>query len=145
MRALHFLGLPLCATTLLAACNSPSGPGLGRVSETAVLTVEPADAVVPAGASVKLTASIEDENGLTTYPVEVSWVSSNQAVAAVHHGGMVHGLSAGRTQIFATWKTARGSAWVTVTQGTGMRPVDPPCLAPARDHGLVFPPDGKKC
>lgn len=146
MRALHSLGLPLYATTLLAACNSPSGPGLARISTTAVLTVVPANAVVEPGASVQLTARIEDEDGLTTFPADVSWSSSNQAVAAVHHGGIVQGVSAGRARIFATWKTARGSARVTVTQSTGMKPVDPPCLErAARDHGLIFPGDGGKC
>jgi hypothetical protein len=146
MRALNSLGLTLFATTLVVACDSPSGPGSARISETAVLTIEPGNAVVQAGASVKLTATIKDEDGLTTFPVDVSWLSSNQSVAAVHHGGMVQGLSAGQTQISATWKTARGTARVTVTEGTGMRPVSPPCLArAARDHGLLSPRDGGKC
>jgi hypothetical protein len=52
---------------------------------------------------------------------------------------MVQGLNAGQAQIFATWGAARGSARVTVIEGTGKRPVGSPCVVPTtRDHGLTF-------
>jgi len=140
MRALNSLGLTLYATTLLVACNSPSGPGMARISETAVLSIKPGNAVVQAGASVKLTATIKDEDGLTTFPVDVSWLSSNQAVAAVHHGGMVQGINAGQTQIFATWRNARATARVTVTDRPDKEPGPPACLKRTSDEGQLLIP-----
>ena len=146
MRALNSLGLSLFATTLVLACDSPSGPGAARISETAVLTIEPDNIVVQGGASAKLTATIKDEDGLTTFPVDVTWSSSNQDVASVQHGGMVQGLHAGQAQIFATWRAATGSARVTVIEGTVKKPLGSPCLVPTtRDHGPTFLKDGGRC
>jgi hypothetical protein len=145
MRALNSLGLTLFVTAVVLACDSPSGPGSGQISETAILTIEPGTAIVRGGGSVKLTATVKDEDGLATFPVDVSWSSSNQNVAAVHQGGIVRGLTAGQVQIFATWKTARGSAQVTVTQVTGMKP-GPRCLERATsDHGQSLPKDDGEC
>jgi uncharacterized protein YjdB len=144
MRALNALGLTLFATTLVLACESPSGPG-GQIAETAVLTIEPGNATVQGGASVKLTATIKDRNGLTTFPVGVSWLSSNQDVAAVHTGGFVQGLRAGQTEIVATWRNARGTARVTVTDRPG-KPDAPTCPTLTSDEGELLVPDGNgKC
>jgi hypothetical protein len=145
MRALNSLELTLYATILLVACDSPSGPEMARVSETPVLTVEPGNAIVQSGASVKLTARIKDENGLTTFPVGVSWLSSNQAVAAVRTGGVVQGLHTGQTQIIATWRNARGIAQVTVTDRPGKEapPVCPMLTTDERE--LLIPGGNGKC
>jgi hypothetical protein len=144
MRALNSLGLTLFATTLVLACESPSGPG-GQIAETAVLTIEPGNATVQGGASVKLTATIKDRNGLTTFPVGVSWLSSNQDVAAVHTGGFVQGLRAGQTEIVATWRNARGVARVTVTERPG-KLAPPACPKLTSDEGELLIPDGNgKC
>jgi hypothetical protein len=145
MRALNSLGLTLFATTLVLACDSPSGPGMARISETAVLSIQPGNAIVQSGASVKLTARIKDENGLTTFPVGVSWSSSNQAVAAVHTGGSVQGLGAGQTQIIATWRNVRGIARVTVTARPG-KPGTPVCPKLTSDEReLLIPGGAGKC
>jgi hypothetical protein len=144
MRALNSLGLTLFATTLVLACDSPSGPG-GQIAETAVLTIEPGNATLEGGASVKLTATIKDQNGLTTFPVGVSWLSSNQSVAAVHTGGFVQGLRAGQTEIVATWRNARGIARVTVTDRLGK---EAPPLCPklkADEPELLIPGGYGKC
>jgi hypothetical protein len=140
------LGLPLSVATLLVACNSPSGPGSPRLPESPVLTIEPGNAILQGGASVRLTATIKDEDGLTTFPVGVSWFSSNQAVAAVHTGGFVQGLNAGQTQITATWRNARGTARVTVTDRPREKPDAPPCLKrTAGDRELSIPDGSGKC
>jgi uncharacterized protein YjdB len=145
MRALNSLGLTLFATTLVLACDSPSGPG-GQIAETAVLTIEPGNAILQGGASVKLTATIKDQNGLATFPVGVSWLSSNQAVAAVREGGFVQGLRAGQTEIVATWRNARGIARVTVTDRPN-KPDTPTCpnLTADEREDLTIPKGDGKC
>jgi hypothetical protein len=146
MRAVRSLGIVLVTTTLLPACDSPSGPGMSRISQSPVLIVVPGSATLEGGTSMKFTATVTDENGETTFPVDVSWVSSNQAVASVHHDGSVQGLNSGQAQIFATWKTARGSARVTVVGGRAPKPDGGPCQLPAvADADLVFPTGGKTC
>jgi hypothetical protein len=144
MRALNSLGLTLFAATLALACDSPSGPG-GEIAETAVLIIEPGNATLQGGASVKLTATIKDQNGVTTFPLGVSWLSSNQSVAAVHSGGFVQGLRAGQTEIVATWRNARGIARVTVTERLGKEP-PPVCPGLTSDEGeLLVPGEDGKC
>ena len=141
MRAFNSLGLPLFATALILACDSPSGPG-GQIAEPAVLTIEPGNATLQGGSSVKLTATIKDQNGQTTFPVGVSWLSSNQAVAAVQTGGFVQGLRAGRTDIVATWRNARGIARVTVTDRPG-KPDAPTCpMLTSGERELIPEGDG---
>ncbi len=145
MRALNSLGLTVFATTLAMACTSPSGPG-GAVPDSPVMTIEPGSATLPGGSSMKFTATIKDEHGLTTFPVDVSWLSSNQSVAAARAGGVVQGISAGQTQIIATWRNARATARVTVTGRSSKKPDLPACpRVEASGRSLVIPTDGAEC
>ncbi|MBA3319199.1 MAG: Ig-like domain-containing protein [Gemmatimonadales bacterium] len=110
------------------------------------MTIEPGSATLPGGSSMKFTATIKDEHGLTTFPVDVSWLSSNQSVAAARAGGVVQGISAGQTQIIATWRNARATARVTVTGRSSKKPDLPACpRVEASGRSLVIPTDGAEC
>ena len=136
MNASFSLGIPLALATALLGCESPSGTGPSFVTDGPVMTLEPGSVVIKGGTSLKLRATVTGQDGGSTSPENVSWISSNEGVATVHTGGVVQGLSAGQTMIVATWQNTRATAQVTVTGGSsGKAPVA--CL--------VFPKDGGKC
>lgn len=97
----------------------PSGSGEAQ-KDTCTITVSPAD---PTGVSVTPT-TLELAPGYTgqltatvlpaTAPQTVTWRSGDKAVADVDQSGTVTGISAGKTQIFATSSTQEASCTVTV-------------------------------
>lgn len=97
----------------------PIGSGEAQ-KDTCTITVSPAD---PTGVSVTPTA-LELAPGYTgqltatvlpaTAPQTVTWRSGDKAVADVDQSGTVTGISAGKTQIFATSSTQEAACTVTV-------------------------------
>lgn len=97
----------------------PSGSGEAQ-KDTCTITVSPADST---GVSVTPTA-LELAPGYTgqltatvlpaTAPQTVTWRSGDKAVADVDQSGTVTGISAGKTQIFATSSTQEAACTVTV-------------------------------
>lgn len=97
----------------------PIGSGEAQ-KDTCTITVSPAD---PTGVSVTPTA-LELAPGYTgqltatvlpaTAPQTVTWRSGDKAVADVDQSGAVTGVSAGKTQIFATSSTQEAACTVTV-------------------------------
>lgn len=97
----------------------PIGSGEAQ-KDTCTITVSPAD---PTGVSVTPTA-LELAPGYTgqltatvlpaTAPQTVTWRSGDKAVAGVDQSGAVTGVSAGKTQIFATSSTQEAACTVTV-------------------------------
>lgn len=90
--------LIICCTTIFAACSQDK------------VTISKSTASVAVGDTVTLTA--EASNG-----GEISWSSSNTAVATVNNG-VVTGVSAGTAKITATSGKASAECTVTVTEGT---------------------------
>lgn len=97
----------------------PIGSGEAQ-KDTCTITVSPAD---PTGVSVTPTA-LELAPGYigrltatvlpATAPQTVTWRSGDKAVADVDQSGTVTGVSAGKTQIFATSSTQEAACTVTV-------------------------------
>ena len=113
----------LMTTLVMTACDilnqsspSPSEPttptsgGVGRV------VVSPAATTVNAGNTVRLSASVEDENGNPISGKIVDWFTYDAAVATVDNTGTVRGVSQGTATITASVEGKRGSSRVVVGQ-----------------------------
>src|SRR5690606_17884829 len=79
------------------------------------VTVSPAEASVPAGTTVQLTAEVKDAGGNVLNDRAVNWSSSDTAVATVSASGLVTGVATGTATITAASGDKSGSAKVTVT------------------------------
>jgi acid phosphatase type 7 len=80
----------------------------------ASVTVTPSSATVETGRTVQLTATVGDASGNTLSGRQVTWVSSNPALASVSTSGLVSGTAAGRVTISATSEGKVGTSEVTV-------------------------------
>src|SRR5947208_1084964 len=109
------------AATITATSEGQSGTAVVTVSNVPVasVTVTPASASVPQGATVQLTATPRDANGTALTGRVVTWGSNNTAVATVSGSGLVSGAGAGSATITATSEGQSGTAAITVTAPTG--------------------------
>lgn len=118
----------ISAATLLTACT-PTGPGPDGDFDTVFLVVAPSSATIDGGRTLPLTAKVMGEDGEMLIPSDVSWSSSDLAVAGVGSGGLVEARDPGEARIFASSGNARGSALVTVVKPPKELPDDPTCPA----------------
>jgi 6-phosphogluconolactonase (cycloisomerase 2 family) len=105
------------AIASLAGCGASDNgqPGVDLQS----IQIAPANPDVAAGQGVQLTATARYSDGTTgDVTREVSWVSSNSAVATASSDGQVHAMSAGLAVIHATLSGVSSATQLTVT-GTG--------------------------
>jgi trimeric autotransporter adhesin len=91
------------------------GTGTGSGAGVASVTVSPSTLAITEGASGTLTATVKDSEG-HTLARQVTWSSSNTAVATVSPSGVVTGNSAGTATITATAEGKSGTAQVTVSK-----------------------------
>ena len=114
-------GVATGTATITATSEGQSGTAVVTVSNVPVasVTVTPASASVPQGATVQLTATPRDANGTALTGRVVTWGSNNTAVAAVSGSGLVSGAGAGSATITATSEGQSGTAAITVTAPTG--------------------------
>jgi uncharacterized protein YjdB len=104
---------------LILGCSDPTGPtGQDDLPEIRpipayALTVAPSSASVRVGESVRLTATISGGTTLRGGESIIAWFSSNSEVATVS-SGLVQGLRAGTTLIWATYQGTRAVAHVRV-------------------------------
>jgi DNA/RNA endonuclease G (NUC1) len=88
--------------------------GGGDVAVPATVTVEPATADVLVGATLSLTATARDADD-NTVATEITWTSSDAAIASVNASGVVTGVAAGTVTITATSANEiSGTASITV-------------------------------
>jgi hypothetical protein len=96
---------------LVAGCEeSPAEPG----GPLALVEVTPAFAGPEVGEAVQLRATAKDDLGQALSGQQVSWTSSDEAVASVTSGGLVTGIAAGNAIVTATIGAFTGSATITV-------------------------------
>src|SRR5256886_10181884 len=90
--------------TITATSEGQSGTAVVTVSNVPVasVTVTPAAASVPQGATVQLTATPRDANGTALTGRVVTWGGNHNPVATVSGSGLVTGAGAGRAAITAT-------------------------------------------
>lgn len=112
MKANKFFAVALAALTLMA-CNKKDEP-------QAQLTITPSPAEVSVGATVQLTANME-----------VTWSSSDNAIAGVNDKGLVTGVKEGEAIITAKGVKVNATATCKVTVKAGG--VTPPAGVPEID------------
>ena len=98
---------------LLSPCgrDSPTRP-----SVPSRITIAPSASILSSlGATVRLIASVQDQDGNTLTGAEVQWLSSNVSVASVSVSGMVTAVGMGAATITATSGGVQGQAAVTVS------------------------------
>jgi hypothetical protein len=114
MRLLHLLSAVVLPVVLLANCQSDATAPLVVGDDDATVSVIPGLVSVDGGKVLKLTARVRHADGSYSEPVDVTWSSSDGAIATVGTGGLVQALRPGQTQIDASWHGNRGSSLVTV-------------------------------
>jgi uncharacterized protein YjdB len=117
------------STTGLVTANAVGGPvtmtatsegqvGTAQVSVTAAVasvTVAPPSGTLQLGATLQLTATVRDAANNILTDREVTWSSTNSAIATVSNSGLVTALtSGGPISILATSEGHSGSAQITV-------------------------------
>ena len=99
--------------------TSEGRSGASAVTVTALppnaVVVTPAQVVVQQGATWQLTAQVLDAQGRVVPNSQVTFSSSDNAIATVSSGGLVSGVAPGNVTISATSAGLTGTAQVTVT------------------------------
>src|SRR5690606_37894725 len=110
-------GVATGKATITARAGNSTGSASVTVSAMPVgsVTVSPAQASVPAGTTVQLTAEVKGAGGDVLDDPAVRWSSSDTTVATVSTSGLVTGVAAGTATIAAASGDESGSAEVTVT------------------------------
>lgn len=82
------------------------------------VTISPDTALVfdALGITVRLTATVRDQNGVVMSGVAVAWASTDTSVATVTSAGVVTSVGNGTATISASAGSASGNATVTVAQ-----------------------------
>ena len=120
------LSVMLAAVTLAHACGDGDDPAQPEPARPTTVTITPATAELTAvGATVQLSARVLDQNGQAMAGANVTWASSDAAVATVSPNGLVAAVATGATTITATAGTASGEAVVTVMQSASSVVVSP--------------------
>lgn len=107
------LGLFLAAAlaVLFASCDTESDPfSVSSLHEDGWrLVVEPADVSMDLGASMGLSAYLENDEGrrrtLSSVGLEVDWISENPSVAEIEEGGLLRAVAPGRAEVDAQVRT----------------------------------------
>lgn len=102
--------------TITAASEGKTGASAITVVPAAVasVTLQPDSATIRVGASTTFTPTVKDVTGAIVSDRDITWTSSNIAVATVSDAGVVTGRAAGTVTVSATSGGKSGSAFVTV-------------------------------
>lgn len=128
----------------MLACD---GGGSARAA-VAGLRIDPPEPIVAVGQTGQLSVTAMDVEGQPAGVRQVTWRSSNPAVATVSSSGLLRGLSAGESQISARMDTAHASvvaiAFIPATSGhlIGIRTVNSVPQFFNRYSGARFVPRG---
>ena len=96
---------------LLFGCGGSEPP-----VPSAIVVTPPSVTFTAIGQTQQLSATVEDEQGATLEGAQVSWNSSNAAVATVSQDGAATAVGIGSAEITATAGAANAAVSVTVTQ-----------------------------
>ncbi len=108
-------------SAFLAVCgkDSPTKPDPPFQPVASSVTITPGSAALDAvGGKLKLSSTVQDQNGNPIPGARVTWTSSNPAVAGVDAQGLVTAAGNGTVQITATSGNASASVPVTVMQAS---------------------------
>ncbi len=124
----HMKTLTLCVAVFAAACSNAKNPtGSNDPPAVAEVVVTPDAATLVSGGTAVLSAAVRDAAGNTLAGRDVSWTTSNAAVATVSSNGLVTAVSQGSATITAASEGKSGTAAITV----GPAPVAVVTVSPA--------------
>ena len=116
-------GLVIAVDNGMAEITAQAGDAMGTaaitVSEPVATTImiEPASYTLgTVGATVQLTAAVQDQHGNAMMDVTVTWSSGDEAVATVDDQGLVIAVDNGMAEITAQAGDAMGTAKITVAE-----------------------------
>ena len=116
-RLLLFVSALVSVTLWASACgDGTTEPPPDPPRPTTVKVSPAATELVALGATVQLSAEVQDQNGQVMAGATVTWASSAAAVATVDASGLVTAVADGSATITATAGSASGSATVLVAQ-----------------------------
>ena len=97
-------GVTIGQTTISATGEGKVGTSIVSVFPTLVtsITIQPDGGIIPAGATLALTATPRDAGGQPLAGRQVSWRSSNDAIATVSSAGLVTAISPGTVTVTAS-------------------------------------------
>ncbi len=121
-------GVAQGSATIVATVEGKTGTAAVLVTAPPVATVSvsPAAATVTTGSVQSLTATLRDAAGVVLPGREVTWSSSDPALATVSASGLVTGVGVGAVVITATAEGKSGSAAVRVVSSVAQVRVAPP-------------------
>ncbi len=118
--------LVLLASSLVVACGGDSTtappPPAGPVVTTVVVAPGVAELAVPD--TVRLTATVKDQNGNVLTGRSLAWSSGSTGVATVAADGLVTAVAQGQATITATVDGKSGTAAITVLASVGRVVID---------------------
>ena len=121
--------------TVTATAGSASGTAAVTVDQAPVsVVVEPADALVVSGETLRLSAEAADANGHAIPDPALAWESSDTLVATVNSAGLVTAVDIGTATMTATAGPASGTAVINVAR---FRPVRVSVSAAPSNGGLA--------
>ncbi|HET7426068.1 MAG TPA: Ig-like domain-containing protein [Gemmatimonadales bacterium] len=145
MRAILSYTSLLAVGGLVLACQSGSDAVSAPPDPADPLTLAPSVVTITGGANARLQAIIRTSDGERFSPTDVTWHSSNQAVATVADG-LVLGRQAGRARIVATWRGSEGTSEVVVLEPKASKPKpEGPCVEFLTRGGARHHPTGEPC
>lgn len=109
----RFLYLLCLLTCILPACSSDDNEPVDEPVTITGVSVSPESISLECGETKQLTAKISLENATAG---DITWTSSDEAIATVSSDGTVTGISKGTTTVTATVSGKSGTCEVTVTQ-----------------------------
>lgn len=111
----RFLYLLCLLTCILPACSSDDNEPVDEPVTITVtgVSVSPESISLECGETKQLTAKISPENATAG---DITWTSSDEAIATVSSDGTVTGISKGTATVTATVSGKSGTCEVTVTQ-----------------------------
>ena len=114
-------GVAAGTTAISASLNGATGSTQLTVASAALnsISVQGASASIASGATDQFSATGQYSNGTTqNLTTQVTWTSSNTAVATIDSAGLATAVAAGTTTISASLNGATGSTQLSVTSGT---------------------------
>ena len=129
----------LGVVTLAGACNksNPAAP-TAPASDASISYVFLTGAAPMSGGTSQFTATAVAPDGTqTNVSSQATWRSSNQSVATVGQGGIVHGLAVGSAEVSATYNGVTGTTPLVVSATPCVFAVDPTQAAIAGAGGSL--------
>ena len=112
--AFPLVAIGVAATLLSCAGEDTTTPPAVEPSRPVRISIEPDEFAVTAGEPVRLKAVVLDQRGKHMFNAELTWATSDPAIATVDTAGIVTGVREGKTTVSVTAAAISATAAATV-------------------------------